>query len=228
MSARKLAKVAFDAKPKAPFTTTGESFPDGAIIELVSGPAGTNKPNLLLWNGAAAATISSELRHDEQTYVAPEITPSLYHALRLPAKCTEYGSLEDLFSGMAELFKKNLGLSDRQSRLLTAFALSTWLADRLPIAPSLVISAPDEASGIDVSATAELPMSSLALAGRNIGIWFPRSPAALGHHFAHQSAINEAQLTTITSSFNLPRPPLAWKSRKRCRSLWAEGDSMRK
>ena len=149
MKAKKLAKVVFDAKPNAPLTTSGEAFPDGTIIELVSGPAGTNKPNLLLWNGVAA-TISSELKHDEQTYVAPEITASLYHAIRLPIKSTGYGSLEDLFSGIAELFRNHSGLSDRQSRLLTAFALTTWVADRLPIAPPVVISAPDEASGINV------------------------------------------------------------------------------
>ena len=151
MNAKKLTKAAirFDAKPKAPRTTTGEVFPDGAIIELVSGPAGTNKPNLLLWN-RAVATIASELKHGEQAYAAPEITPSLYHALRLPAKYSEYGSLENLFSGIAELFRNYLGLSDRQSRLLAAFSLSTWVADRLPIAPGVVISAPDEASGIDV------------------------------------------------------------------------------
>jgi hypothetical protein len=151
VNAKKLTKVAskFDAKPKAPLTTTGEAFPDGAIIELVSGPAGTNKPNLLLWNGTVA-TIASELKHDEQTYVAPEIALSLYHAIRLPTKSVDYGSLEDLFSGIVELFRNYLGLSDRQSRLLTAFSMSTWLADRLPIAPGAVISAADEGSGIEV------------------------------------------------------------------------------
>jgi hypothetical protein len=151
VNVKKPAKAAsrFDVKPKAPLTTTGESFPDATVIELVSGPPGTNRPNLLLWNGAAG-TVASELKHGEQTYVAPEISPSLYHAIRLPTKSTGYGSLEDLFSGIAELFRNYLGLSDRQSRLLTTFSMSTWLADRLPIAPGAVISAPDEASGIDV------------------------------------------------------------------------------
>ncbi len=151
MNAKKLGKAAsrFEAKPKTPLPTAGEAFPDGAIIELVSGPSGTNRPNLILWNGAVG-TIASELKHGEHTYVAPEIAPSFYHAIRLPTKSMDYGSLEDLFSGIAELFKNYLGLSDRQSRLLTAFSLSTWLADRLPIAPGAVISAADEASGIDV------------------------------------------------------------------------------
>jgi hypothetical protein len=129
--------------------TTGEVFSSGEIVELVSGPGGTNRPNLLLWNGAVG-TIASQVKHGEHTYVAPEIAPSLYHAIRLPTKSMDYGSLEDLFSGIAELFKNYLGLSDRQSRLLTAFSLSTWLADRLPIAPGVVIYASDEASGIDL------------------------------------------------------------------------------
>ena len=151
MNAKKPTKAAirFDAEPKTLLTTTGEVFHDGAIIELVSGPAGTTRPNLILWN-RSEGTIASELKHGEHTYVAPEIAPSLYHALRLPTKSVDYGSLEDLFSGIAELFRNCLGLSDRQSRLLTAFSMSTWLADRLPIAPGAVISAADEGSGIEV------------------------------------------------------------------------------
>ena len=151
MNVKKPAKAAirFGAKRNAPLTTTGEVFPDGAIIELVSGPPGTNKPNLLLWNGSEG-TIASQLKHAERTYEASEIAPSLYRALRLPAKYSEYGSVENLFSGIAELFNNHLGLSDRQSRLLTAFSLTTWLSDRLPIAPGVVMSAPDEASGINV------------------------------------------------------------------------------
>ena len=151
MNAKNLGKAAggSDAKPKAPLATAGEAFPDGTIIEIVSGPGGTNRPNLLLWNGAVG-TIASRLKYGEHTYVAPEIAPSLYYAIRLPTKSMDYGSLEDLFSGIAELFKNYLRLSDRQSRLLTAFSLSTWLADRLPIAPGVVISASDEASGIDL------------------------------------------------------------------------------
>jgi hypothetical protein len=149
VAAKQRKAARFDAKPKAPRTTAGEAFDDGTIIELVAGSAGTNRPDLLLWNGTAG-TVASQVQHRGHTYEGLDLTPSLYRAVRLPAKVTDYGSLQDLFSGIAELFKKYLALSDRQSRLLTAFSLSTWLADRLPIAPGLVVSASDEASGIDL------------------------------------------------------------------------------
>ena len=138
-----------DARSRKSVITRGEAFPDGTIIELVSGPAGSNKPDLLLWNGTAG-TVASRVQQGEHTYEAPELAPSLYRAIRLPAKCTDYGSLQHLFSGIAELFNRYLGFSDRESRLLTAFSISTWLADRLPTAPGVVISALDEGMGIGV------------------------------------------------------------------------------
>jgi hypothetical protein len=151
MSAKRQRKAvsASDATPGKSVITTGEVFHDGAIIELVSGRPGTNRPELLLWNGTSES-VAPRVEHGEHTYEAPELTPSLYRAIRLPTKCIDYGSFQDLFSGIVKLFENNLGLSDRESRLLTAFSLSTWLADRLPIAPGVVISASDEASGIDL------------------------------------------------------------------------------
>jgi hypothetical protein len=54
-----------------------------------------------------------------------------------------------LFAAIADLFKHHLDLPQRESSLLACFSISTWLADRLPTAPSLVISGPDQELGID-------------------------------------------------------------------------------
>jgi len=43
-----------------------------------------------------------------------------------------------------------LHFAERESRLLAVFAMSTWIADRLPTAPTLVISGPDQRSGIEL------------------------------------------------------------------------------
>ena len=138
-----------DTTPGKSLITTGEVFHDGAIIELISGRPGTNRPELLLWNGTVES-VAPRVVHGEHTYEAAELTPSLYRAIRLPSECSDYGSLQDLFSGIAELFNRYVGSSNRESRLLAAFSMSTWLADRLPIAPGMVIFAPDEGSGIEV------------------------------------------------------------------------------
>jgi len=131
------------------FFSAGESFADGAMIELVSGSSKLSKPNLLLWNGCEA-TLGPRVEHDGCTYEAPDLDPILYRATRFPSQCSDYGSARGLFGGIRDLFRHHLGLSESESGLLTCFAISTWLADRLPTAPTLAISGRDEELGIDV------------------------------------------------------------------------------
>jgi hypothetical protein len=70
--------------------------------------------------------------------------------MRLPSKCTDYGSSRGLFAVITNLFKHHLDLPERESSLLACFSISTWLADRLPTAPSLAVSGPDQELGIEV------------------------------------------------------------------------------
>jgi hypothetical protein len=128
------------------FFSAGESFADGAMIELISG---SSKPNLLLWKGRKA-NVGARVEHGGCTYEAPELDPILWRAMRLPAGYCDYGSARALFDGIRGLFQRQLGLSEPESRLLACFAISTWLADRLPSAPGLTISSVDEELGVNV------------------------------------------------------------------------------
>lgn len=128
--------------------TAGEIFSDGTVIELVSGSPEFHKPELLLWNGRKA-TVASRVEYGNRRYEAPELALSTYRAIRLPARCADYGSIGELFSGIADLFKHYLHFSEQESRLLACFCISTWLADRLPSAPGLAISGPDQGAGIE-------------------------------------------------------------------------------
>lgn len=130
-------------------TTMGEIFSDGAIIELVRPPAESTKPNLLLWK-VTAATTAAQMQYGDRIYESPELIADVYRAIRFPTSCSDYRSLRALFDGIAAAFDQHLQLSERESRLLTSFALSTWLADHLPIAPTLVISGRDQRLGIEV------------------------------------------------------------------------------
>lgn len=129
--------------------SAGQTFADGAMIELISGSSKPNKPNLLLWSGRKA-NVGPRVEHGSCTYEAPELDPILWRAMRLPAGCCDYGSARALFDGIRDLFQRQLGLPEPESSLLACFAISTWLADRLPSAPALTISGPDEELGIDV------------------------------------------------------------------------------
>ena len=131
------------------FLSTGESFADGAMIELISGSSKPNKPNLLLWKGRKVK-VGPRVEHGGCIYEAPQLDPILWRAMRLPAGCCDYGSARALFDGIRDLFQRHLGLPESESGLLACFVISTWLADRLPTAPNLTISGPDEERGIDV------------------------------------------------------------------------------
>jgi hypothetical protein len=134
---------------RTPVITSGEIFPDGTIIELVRGAVGSDKPELLLWSGTAA-TVAPQVKYRDRVYEAPELSLSLYRAMLLPSRCSDYGSIRPFLSEIVALFNQHLHFSDRESRLMTGFCMSTWLADRLPLAPSLAISGPDQATGIEV------------------------------------------------------------------------------
>jgi hypothetical protein len=127
----------------------GEIFADGAMIELVSGSSGLDKPDLLLWNGSKAI-VGPRLEHGGCTYEAPELDRILWRAMRLPAGCCAYGSARALFNSIRDSSQRHLGLPESESGLIASFAISTWLTDCLPSAPGLIISGPDEELGIDV------------------------------------------------------------------------------
>ena len=127
--------------------TAGEAFADGTVIELVSGHE-PNKPDLLLWNGSEA-TIAARVEYGGCTYQSPELTASVYGATRFPKRCSKYESIRSLFTGIAALLARHLGLPERESKLVACFCVSTWLADCLPAAPGLVFCAPDQGKGVN-------------------------------------------------------------------------------
>lgn len=129
--------------------TAGEIFADGAMIELVSGSSTRIKPDLLLWDGSTA-TSGRRVERGSCIYEAPELAPSLYRAIRLPSRSRIYDSARSLFAAITELFQHHLDLPSRESGLLACFAIGTWLADRLPTAPSLAISGPEPELGVDL------------------------------------------------------------------------------
>jgi hypothetical protein len=78
------------------------------------------------------------------------LAPSIYRAIRLPSRSSDYGSARDLLAAITGLFQKYLDLTEQESRLLACFSVSTWLTECLPTAPSLAISGPELEPGIEL------------------------------------------------------------------------------
>jgi|SRR5579859_2712934 len=128
--------------------TTSEVFSDGTAIELVSSTSQRMTPKLLLWKKTGATT-AAQVKYRGRIYESPELSSDFYRAIRLPAGCSDYRSVRALFKEMVSTFDQHLQLSNGDSKLLTSFAISTWLADRLPVAPNVVMSG-DQRLGVEV------------------------------------------------------------------------------
>ncbi len=142
-------KIAAGKTGDQPIYSAGEVLPDGAVIELVSGLVRADEPRLIQWN-RGKAKIAPTIQHGGVTYEPIKLPPSLCRATRLAARAQVYGSESELFTHIAQLFKNFLSFPDRDSKLLSCFCLASWVADRLPTAPSLAISTSDRARGIDL------------------------------------------------------------------------------
>lgn len=148
MTAGRMHATKRDAESRS-IVTTGEVFPDGTIIELVSGKGSASQPNLLLYSKGANTISASTVKHAGCYYRAPRLSPPVFRATRFPARCTEYGSLRKLLTAVSETFQQHLRIHESESKLLASFCLSTWLADRLPTAPRLLLVEPDGEQGIN-------------------------------------------------------------------------------
>ena len=76
-----------------------------------------------------------------------------------------YGSVSKLLTRLTDIFRNYFGFPHPDARLLAYFCLSTWVADRLAMAPSLAILAPERERGIEITATPSQPMSSATHSG---------------------------------------------------------------
>jgi hypothetical protein len=115
-------------------------FPDGTAIELVRDRA-TGKPALIRWHGCKGR-ISASVRYEGRRYVPETLNPGVFAAMNFPSAPAEYGSTSDLVERVAGFLETQVQLTPHDSTLAAAWILASWVADCLPLAPSLLISSP--------------------------------------------------------------------------------------
>ena len=115
--------------------TGGHVFSDGSALELIQGPKG--ELNLLSWDGKSAKMAGQFVREAE-TFVPLCVDPSILRAMRLPSKIAKYGSTRKLFTEISGLIARTTQADESVVKLpLTFCVFATWLADCLPVAPSV-------------------------------------------------------------------------------------------
>ena len=123
----------------ADVVTAGQIFSDG-VIELVTS-ADPCRPNLVFWDGYRAV-VAPRIRRGGVWYRAPQLCPSIGRIMRLPDHLDQGGSVVQLFAEVSDFFQEYLAIPQDVAQLLTSWSASTWLADRLPSPPALIVVGP--------------------------------------------------------------------------------------
>jgi len=121
--------------------TAFEVFPDGSLLELVRDPSDPGALRLLHWNGQTAIQVH-QIELEGQIFVPPKITRSKLEAVCLPSGIQRCGPPREILNDIAEVISNFVELLEGELRLVSAYALYSWLPDRLPVAPYLWLVGP--------------------------------------------------------------------------------------
>jgi hypothetical protein len=137
--------------------TGGAFFPDGRYIEVVKSQSGQL---WLLNSGVLVLKVATE----DQVFVPPVLNPAILRILTLPPVPCDYGSTMRLFKRIHSLFVHH-NIPDDGAGRLTHFALASWFADLLPVAPSLIITGSRTMANIALQLLAVFVRHGLPIAG---------------------------------------------------------------
>ncbi len=114
---------------------------DGSIVDLVADAQTPGSVRLVIWKGGSGQVVSS-WAHDGRLLVPTKIDVSVMAGLRLPRSLAPCSDVRDLFRRIQSRAQEYVSMRPQHAFLVTAFALSTWFADRLPVVPYLFIYGP--------------------------------------------------------------------------------------
>lgn len=121
--------------------TTAESFPDGALIELITSMSSAADLQLLYWRNCESR-ICKYVKRAGKIYRPATLSSSLLRAMRLPGPPGDYGTTRELFDRIVDTIDARVRVTPRDAQLIAAWVFSTWVGDFLSLAPSLHIASP--------------------------------------------------------------------------------------
>jgi hypothetical protein len=124
--------------------TTGESFSDGRLLELVSGTSIPGGLLLILWDGTRVR-VADQFEVEGRVYVPVSLDSSTWEAIRFPVRATGYESVSELFERIVDVVNNYFKLPARGLRAIAYFVLASWFPEILPTPPTLVITGPSSA-----------------------------------------------------------------------------------
>ena len=114
---------------------------DGRIVDLIKKQP--SKLSFLVWQDGIVREVSY-LDHNHERLVPPKIDPTVLSVLQLPTTTRSCPDVSELFTKIVNGIHRFVDIAENYSFLCTAFAVSTWFADRLAFAPYLSLCGPIE------------------------------------------------------------------------------------
>jgi hypothetical protein len=118
--------------------TNWAELSDGTLLDLVEHPSDSEGTLLALWKDGRAI-YKEKLENAGRILVPMPRCSKILTQIRLPRVPKPYGSMLDLTLRIFEFLKRYVVLKEEYLWVLTHFVLSSWVADRLPVAPYLAL-----------------------------------------------------------------------------------------
>ena len=114
---------------------------DGSLAEMMEDPVIPTKSLLAVYKGGTVQYVEKWRNGDRVLIPLPRAGQVLKH-ISLPAGSEPYVGLEELTQNVACFLYSCLDLEVSSRMLVTAFMLSTWFPEKLPVAPYLALLGP--------------------------------------------------------------------------------------
>src|SRR5690348_881353 len=124
------------AVPKRTTETASAELEDGTQIEIIEDPQDPTRTKLAAFNNSEVNLVD-RFEAENRIFVPIARDTNLLRHVRLPRGVKECGTARSLLHDTVDLLARCLDLNERNLLLVGHFVLSTWLIERLPVAPYL-------------------------------------------------------------------------------------------
>lgn len=122
--------------------TASVELPDGTMLEMMEDPADSSQGAFPTKGHDGKVAFRREYEIVDRIYVPYPRQQGFLKHVRLARGIEFYQSLNDLLQQIDSVLNRTVDLDEKYRFLLSCFVLSTWLVDRLPVAPYVALVGP--------------------------------------------------------------------------------------
>lgn len=109
------------------------------LVDVVR-PKGSSEMALVIyWKDRAEWEVGPLVRYNKDRLVSPPTEDEITRHVRFPGDVRHYAGIRPLMREIESFLAECLDLDEQHRFLLTCFVLSTWVVDRLPVAPYVAL-----------------------------------------------------------------------------------------